>query len=110
MINKVWIQGVVTSSIWGKNKEQGGYFLNIKQERVFNKFKSVNSFSAYANRPLASKIAKIVEANPGCTVFIEGKLRTFYNKNTNLFRTTILIEKLVNWTPADEAAETEEAK
>lgn len=101
MINKVFLEGVVTRSAWGKNKEEGGYFLNIKQERVFNKFKSVNSFSAYANRPLAGQLAKIVEANPGCTVYIEGKLRTYFSKKDSQYHTTILIEKLSNWTPAE---------
>lgn len=103
MLNKVILEGTVTRSSWGKNKEEGGYFLNIKQERVFNKFKSVNSFSAYANRPLAAQLAKIIEANPNCRVIIEGKLRTYYSKKDNLFHTTILIEKLVNWTPAEQA-------
>lgn len=93
MINKVILEGVVTRSSWGKNKEEGGYFLNIKQERVFNKFRSVNSFSAYANRPLAGEIAKVVEAEPNCRIYIEGKLRTYYSKKDKLFHTTILIEK-----------------
>lgn len=101
MLNKVILEGTVTRSSWGKNGEEGGYFLNIKQERVFNKFKSVNSFSAYANRPLASQLAKIIEANPNCRVIIEGKLRTYYSKKDKTFHTTILIEKLVNWTPAE---------
>jgi len=103
MMNQVVLEGVVTRSAWGKNKENGGYFLNIKQERVFNKFKSSNSFSAYANRPLAGQIAKIVEENPGCTVVIQGKLRTYKNKKDNTYHTTILIEKLINWTPAAKA-------
>lgn len=103
MLNKVILEGTVTRSSWGKNKEEGGYFLNIKQERIFNKFKSVNSFSAYANRPLAGQLAKIIEANPNCKIIIEGKLRTYYSKKDNLFHTTILIEKLVSWTPAETA-------
>ena len=109
MLNKVILEGVVTRSSWGKNKEEGGYFLNIKQERIFNKFRSVNSFSAYANRPLAAQLAKIVESNPQCRIIIEGKLRTYYSKKDGLYHTTILIEKLVNWTPAEKAA-VEEAK
>jgi len=102
MMNQVFLEGVVTRSAWGKNKENGGYFLNIKQERVIGTYKSSNSFSAYANRPLAAQIAKIVEENPQCRVLIEGKLRTYKNKKDGTYHTTILIEKLLRWTPAEQ--------
>ncbi|MCQ2748399.1 MAG: DUF3217 domain-containing protein [Mycoplasmoidaceae bacterium] len=63
---------------------------------MFNQYKPSYSFSAYANRPLAGQLAKIVQENPGCTLIIEGELRTFYSKRTKFYQTTILITKIIN--------------
>lgn len=105
MTNKVFLEGIVTRSSWGRNKETGGYFINIKQERVFNKYRDISIFQAFANRPLAGELAKIVEANPECRIMIEGKLKTYYSKNDGLYHTTVHIEKLLNWMPASKAGE-----
>jgi len=94
MINKVILEGVVTKSGYGKNAELGGYFINIKPEvKSYNGFQSKKSFSAYANRPLSTMLAKAVEAEPNCHIYIEGKLNTFYDIKAKKYEMTVLIEK-----------------
>ena len=97
MLNKIILEGKVSWFSWGNISDDKCFYINIQQERVFNKFKSINSFNAYANQPLAKQLANIVENNPNCVIIIEGKLRQYFSKKDNLFHTTILINKLINW-------------
>lgn len=97
MLNKVILEGKVSWYSWGKINDDKCFYINIQQERVFNKFKAVSSFNAYANHPLAQQLANVIENNNNCSIIIEGKLRQYFSKKDNLFHTTILIEKLINW-------------
>lgn len=95
MINNVKIEGEVVNGSWGKS-EEAGYFLIIKQTRKVSKFTWVNYFSLYANKPLAEKIAEIVEKNPHAHILVEGTLRTYHSKKTGEWKTTILIQKILD--------------
>ena len=97
MLNKILLEGKVSWFSWGKTNDDKCFYINIQQERIFNKFTSISSFNAYANQPLAQQVANIVENNPYCIIIIEGKLRQYFSKKDNLFHTTILIDKIINW-------------
>lgn len=95
MINKVLIEGDVVRSTWGKSA-QNGFFITLKQERKFGEFAWSSYFSLYANKPLANQLAKLVEENPNVHITIEGRLRTYLSKKNNEWKTTILIEKILD--------------
>jgi len=100
MINKVFLEGVVTKSAWGRHGEAGAYFITVKQEeKMFNDYEHRSYFSAYANRPLAAQLAKTVQEDPNCHLYIEGKLRTFFSTKDNLYHMTVLIEKFSKIVP-----------
>jgi hypothetical protein len=93
-MNKVLIDGNVVRSTWGKG-ENAGFFVTIKQERKVNKFTWANYFLIYANQPLAKELSNIVEKNPNAYIAIEGQLRTYKDKTTSVYRTTIHAEKII---------------
>lgn len=98
MLNKVIIEGDHVRSMWGSKKELGSFFVTIKQEKRFNKFVNLNYFSLYSTPPLATKLADICSKHPNCHLVVEGKLKTYKSKKDNLYHTTIMIEKILNWT------------
>lgn len=95
MINKVTIEGDVTRGTWGKG-EQSGYFIIIKQTNSFNKFKTANYFSLYANHPLAKTLSETVEKNPATHIVVEGELKTYYSKKVRDWKVSILITKILS--------------
>lgn len=102
MLNKVIIEGEHVRSTWGAKKELGSFFITIKQEKHFNKFKNLNYFSLYSTPPLATKLADICTKHKQCHLVVEGKLKTYKSKKDSSFHTTIMIEKILKWTPNDE--------
>ncbi len=107
MINKVLIEGDVVRSTWGKTA-QNGFFITLKQERKFGEFAWSSYFSLYANKPLANQLAKLVEENPNVHITVEGRLRTYHSKKSNEWKTTILIEKILDSSNATEQPKTEQ--
>ncbi len=94
MINKVIIEGDVVRSSWDKTAKNS-FFITLKQERKFGQFSWSSYFSCYCNNPLATQLAKLVDENSDLHITVEGRLRTYHSKKTNEWKTTILIEKIL---------------
>lgn len=91
MLNKVIIEGIIETSRWSSN--QTGFFVTIKQNRIFGKTKYTDYFTIYANKPLANELENYVKEYE--TITVEGALRTYQDHKSKQWKSAIEINKIL---------------
>lgn len=91
MLNKIIIEGIIESYRWSSNDT--GFFVTIKQNRMFGKNKFTDYFTIYANKPLASELENYVKEYE--TITVEGSLRTYQDHKTKQWKSAIEISKIL---------------
>lgn len=93
MLNKVIIEGEIDSFRWSSSKV--GFYVSIKQHRMFGKTKFTDYFMLYANKPLSDQLEAYVKEYK--TIAVEGVLRTYQDYKTKQWRVAIeVLEIIIN--------------
>ncbi|WP_033160269.1 DUF3217 domain-containing protein [Mycoplasmoides alvi] len=93
MLNKVIIEGEIDSYRWSSNNT--GFYVSIKQYRMFGKTKFTDYFTLYANKPLSDELEKYVKNYE--TIAVEGVLRTYQDYRSKQWKVAIeVLEIIIN--------------
>lgn len=91
MLNKIIIEGIIESYRWASNST--GFFVTIKQNRMFGKTKFTDYFTLYANKPLANELENHVKEYE--TITVEGSLRTYQDHKNKQWKSAIEVSKIL---------------
>lgn len=92
MLNRVFLEGEIESSCWSVKKT--GFLVTIKQMRFFGERLFTDYYVIYASGQLAYELEKHTKKYK--TISIEGILRTYLERKSEIWKTTIEIVKIFN--------------